>query len=166
MAVGKTYGYRAGYQPLRSPSYQPKLYGTAGKWSAEAVRTRGTSGATAADLFMGPAQTGPDWAAAFLTAGSNDSAFSDYVKRNHEKFTGPVLEAMLTQANLVDWYKEEQQKKISELTESIAETSADIDLPGALGGGAPAGDAAGSEGADATGGAKAAEPSKGVNITV
>lgn len=134
MAVGKSYGYRAGYQPIRTPSYTPQLYGTAGKWSAEAVRSRGVTSTNAADLFFGPAQSGTDWAAAFLTASSTDSAFQDYVKRNHEKFTGGVLEAMLTQADLVDWYQAEQKAKIAELTESIAANSEGLDLsPDALG---------------------------------
>lgn len=117
--------YRAGYQPLKAPSLQLRTYGVAGKWSSEAVRSRGAgssnSTVSGSDFFLGPQQSGTDWAAAFATASGSttDAAFQDYVKRNADKFSGGVLEAMLTQADLVDWYKAEQQKKIAETQASI-----------------------------------------------
>jgi hypothetical protein len=100
-------------------------YGSASKWSMEAVKSRGTSGSSASasanDIFFGPTQTGTDWGAAILTATSTDDAMADYVKRNYEKFSGGTLEAMLTSTNLVDWYKSEMQKKIADGQKQLAD---------------------------------------------
>ncbi|WP_237153470.1 hypothetical protein [Oryzibacter oryziterrae] len=105
-------------------------YGTASKWSMEAVKSRGTSASSASasanDIFFGPAQTGTDWGAAFLNATSTDEAMADYVKRNYDKFKGATLQAMLESTNLVDWYKSEMQKKIAEGQKKLAESQASL----------------------------------------
>ena len=105
-----------------------RTYGTASKWSAEAVRSRGTSAASADDIFFGPQQSGTDWGAAFLSATSTDDAMKDYVKRNYSKFTGGTLEAMLDSTGLVDWYKQEMQKQIDETKKSIANNQDSLTL--------------------------------------
>lgn len=120
--------YRAGYQPLKAPVSQIRSYGVASKWSAEAARSRGTGmsagNANASDFFLGPQQTGTDWAAAFATtAGSSqDAAMQDYVKRNADKFTGATLQAMLTATDLVDWYKAKKAEEIAKAQEDLQAT--------------------------------------------
>lgn len=120
--------YRGGFQPLKAPSLTLRTYGTAGKWSTEAVKARGIGAASgtasASDFFLGPQKTGTDWAAAFSAASASgtDAAMQDYVKRNYEKFSGATLEAMLEATGLVDWYKETMQKQIAAITESLGDS--------------------------------------------
>lgn len=121
--------YRAGYQPLKAPAVSIRSYGTAGKWSAEAVRSRGVT-TNAADLFLGPQQTGTDWAAVFsgVNGGSQTAALQDYVKRNVDKFSGGTLQAMLEATDLVDWYKQKMQDDIAAAAKSIEASLAEADL--------------------------------------
>lgn len=120
--------YRAGYQPIKAPA-AVKAYGVAAKW-ANGGSARTSTGPTASDLFFGPRTQGTDWNAVFATAfgGTRDTAFSEYVKRNVDKFSGGVLEAMLVQSNLVDWYKEKMQKDAAELAKSLQKTIESVDL--------------------------------------
>lgn len=121
--------YRAGYQPMKAPAVSIRSYGTAGKWSAEAVRSRGVT-TNAADLFLGPQQTGPDWAAVLsgVNGGSQTAALQDYVKRNVDKFSGGTLQAMLEATDLVDWYKQKMQDEIAATAKSIEASLAEADL--------------------------------------
>jgi hypothetical protein len=128
--------YRAGYQPLKAPATQIRSYGVAGKWSAEAVRSRGVGrgagNADASEFFLGPKQTGTDWAAAFATASgsSQDAVMQDYVKRNADKFSGSTLEAMLTATGLVDWYKAKKAEEIAKAQEELQKTLDSADAAG------------------------------------
>lgn len=119
---------RTGYQPIKAPP-AVKAYGVAAKW-ANGAGARAGNGPTASDLFFGPQTKGTDWGAVFANANGavQDAALQDYVKRNYEKFSGPVLEAILEQAKLVDWYKETMQKKAADLAKSLQETIDEVDL--------------------------------------
>lgn len=75
----------------------------------------------AAEIFHGPQQSGTQWAAVFLQATDNTAAFQDYVQRNIDKFSGDTLKAMLISTDLVDWYKERQQKQLADAAKSISE---------------------------------------------
>ncbi len=121
--------YRAGYQPLRAPAAEIRTYGTAGKWTAQAVRSRGVS-TNASDLFFGPQQTGPDWAAMLsgISGGSQTEALKDYVKRNVDKFSGGTLKGMLEATNLTDWYKQKMQDDMAKTAKSIQDTIDATDL--------------------------------------
>ncbi len=121
--------YRAGYQPLKAPATTIRTYGTAGKWTAEAVRSR-SSTANASDLFFGPQQTGPDWAAQFssINGGAQTDALKDYVKRNVDKFSGGTLQGMLEATGLVDWYKQKMKDDMDAAAKSIQESIDATDL--------------------------------------
>ncbi|BBE70524.1 hypothetical protein [Oharaeibacter diazotrophicus] len=124
-------GYRAGYQPIRTPQVSIKTYGVAGKWSSEAVRARSTSGsANANDLFFGPQQTGPDYGAMFATISGDGQteALKDYVKRNVDKFSGGTLQGMLEATGLVDWYTQRQQEELAKAAKSIQDNIDALDL--------------------------------------
>ncbi len=113
----------SGYQPMKAPQLNVRSYGPAAKWSAENIRSRASS-ADASEFFLGPKQTGTDWAAAFATASGNssDEAFKDYVKRNSDKFSGGTLQAMLVQSDLVEWYTQKKKKEIEDLSVSMKKT--------------------------------------------
>ena len=104
-----------------------RTYGVAGKWANGNTPSR--TAATAADLFMGPATKGTDWGAAFATTfGSNqDLALQDYVKRNYDKFNGGVLQAMLEQTGLIDWYKNKMAEEAKKISASLEETLKSVD---------------------------------------
>lgn len=83
--------------------------------------SRNKIASSTAEIFSGPRQSGTDWAAVFLQSTDNTAAFKDYVQRNIDKFSGDTLKAMLISTDLIDWYKEKQQKELADAAKSLSD---------------------------------------------
>lgn len=110
------------FEPMRAPKTSIRVYGAAARWAGPQTGPR--PGPSAFDVFSGPRRTGVDWAAAFATAsgGATDRAIQEWVKRNVDKFSGPVLQAFLEQTNLVDWYRDKMSKEAEEASRRLQES--------------------------------------------